>query len=253
MVKFLHMNTLISKYDTDVFLGIDLCNKFQCEYKNSESETSNEELDKVIHFFKPINFFLLNGFDNEFNEIKNNFEYDIEFSKLLFEQYYVVKNTYKLLIEHINKTNTKYDLILRLRFDQYIWTDEMDYNNLLYNTQLNTILYNEENTKLLDDLTKNKKICFDEVNDNTIYLFGFGEFKHYNYANDQFFYHNHTVLDIMYNFYDNMIHIMKYCNDNKIGNQGALIECMFNLYLTKYNNIQIKQSNIKGIFIRERI
>ena len=81
----------------------------------------------------------------------------------------------------------------------------------------------------------------------------FGDFKHYKYANDQFFYHNHTLLEKMMNFYDNIDNIMNYCNQNNIGNMGAMIECIFYLYITQFNNIILKQSNISGIFIRQNI
>lgn len=73
----------------------------------------------------------------------------------------------------------------------------------IYDNKLKTILYNESNIRLLDELTKDKKIFFEEVLDNTIYLLGFGSFSHYKYANDQFFYHNSTLLNYIFNFYDN--------------------------------------------------
>jgi hypothetical protein len=53
------------------------------------------------------------------------------------------------------------------------------------------------------------------------------------------------------NFYDNIDYIMKYCNTKNIGNMGAMIECIFYLYITHFNNIILKRSNINGIFIRE--
>jgi hypothetical protein len=53
------------------------------------------------------------------------------------------------------------------------------------------------------------------------------------------------------NFYDNISYIMNYCYENNIGNKGCLIECIFYLYITKFNNIILKQSNISGIFIRQ--
>lgn len=55
----------------------------------------------------------------------------------------------------------------------------------------------------------------------------------------------------MLNFYDNIDYIKKYCNTHNIGNEGALIECIFYLYITQFNNIILKQSNICGIFIRQ--
>ena len=251
MVKYLHMNALISKYNADVFLGIDICNKYQCEYKNSNVQTDSQIVNNATDFFKPIDTFILDDFTDEFNKLKPPKKLDISQFQLLFRQYYVVKNTYELLINHINNKDIKYDLIIRLRFDQFIFSDEVPISPQLYDNVLNTILYNTINTELLDNYTKDKQFVFDEVDDNTIYVLGFGDFKHYKYANDQFFYHSQSILTQMFEFYDNILPIMKYCNKNKIGNDGALIECIFYLYITKFNNINLKRSNISGFFIRE--
>lgn len=72
MVKYLHMNTLISKYDCDVFMSINLDNLLQCENKNSYEKTINEKLENAISFFKPINYIILDNFDNELDQIKKN-------------------------------------------------------------------------------------------------------------------------------------------------------------------------------------
>jgi hypothetical protein len=252
MVKYLHMNALILKYNADVFLGIDIDNNYQCEYKNSKVETNMETVKNAIHFFKPIDSFVLHDFTDEINKLKTKSkQIHLLQWQLLFRQYYVVKNTYKLLINHIKNNDTKYDLIIRMRFDQYIFSTEVPICPDVYDNVLNKILYNKNNTNLLDNYTKDKQFIFDEVNDNTIYVFGFGNYKHYNYANDQFFYHTPSVLIKMFEFYDNMISILKYCYQNKIANLGACIECVFYLYVTKFNSINLKQSNIHGIFVRE--
>jgi len=65
MVKFLHMKSLIRQYDSDVFLGIDMDNKLQVEYKNSNEYTKKSNVEKAIHFFKPIDTFILNEFNLE--------------------------------------------------------------------------------------------------------------------------------------------------------------------------------------------
>ena len=236
MLKYLYLNTLILPYDADVFLGIDLNNKQQCAYKNSTNQTTLEEANKTIDFFKPINSFILHD-NNPCN--------------LLLRQYYVVKKTYEMLKIYSDKNNIKYDLIIRLRFDQLIFSKEIQLPNEMWNNELKACLYNQDNINILKNYSIDKKFIFEEVNDNTIYVFDFGDFKHYKYANDQFFYHNHTLLEKMLNFYDNIDCIMKYCNTQNIGNKGALIECIFYLYITQFNNIILKKSNICGIFIRE--
>jgi hypothetical protein len=254
MVKHLHMNSLILQYNADVFLGIDVSNKYQCVYENSTNKTNTTIVNNAINFFNPIDTFILDDFTDEFNNIitsKFNKYNKINLSsyKCCFRQYYVVKNTYKMLINHINKGNN-YDLIIRLRFDQFIFSNEVPINPQIYDNVSNKILYNENNINILNNYTKDKKFIFDEVNDNTIHVFGFGDYKHYKIANDQFFFHNQSILIQMFEFYDNILPLLNYCYENNIGNLHAWIECIFYLYITN-NNINLKKSNIYGIFVRE--
>ena len=242
MVKYLHMNALIQQYNADVFLGIDISNKLQVEYKNSTVDTEEQLVINAINFFKPIDTFVLNDFSLE--GVPNN---DIR----RFRQYYLVKNTYKNLKTHIDNNNIKYDLIIRLRFDQYIFSTEVPILPQLWNKKLQVILYNEDNINILEKYPLDKKFIFEEINDNTIYVLGFGDYRNYKFANDQFFYHNHSLIEKMFEFYDNMLDIVKYCI-NQIGDieNNCLTEYIFYTYITN-NNIDLKKSNIRGIFIRE--
>ena len=241
MLKYLHMNSIIKKYDTDVFLGIDVDNALQCEYKNSTNKTDRTIVEKAIDFFIPKDYFVLEEFNNE----NKSFE-------LLFRQYYVVHNVYKLLINYIEKTETNYDIIIRLRFDQFLFNEKQNIGKDLLLNNNNEIIYSENNMKRMDSYSKKNIILFEkEIMDNDIYLLGFGDFKHYKYANDQFCYHNSKILDTMCNFYNEISNLMEYCDKNKIGNDGALIETIFYLYLTK-NKINLKKSEICGIFVREK-
>ena len=242
MVKYLHMNALIQQYNADVFLGIDISNKLQVEYKNSTVDAEEQLVINAVEFFKPIDTFILNDFS--IKGVPNN---DIR----RFRQYYLVKNTYKILKTHIDNNNIKYDLIIRLRFDQYIFSSEVPILPKLMNKESHTILYNEENINILKNYPLDKKFIFEEINDNTIYVFGFGNYKTYKYANDQFFYHNHSLIEKMFEFYDNMLDIVKYCiNQIGVKEQNCLTEYIFYTYITN-NNIDLKKSNIHGIFIRE--
>ena len=249
VVKYLHMNTLITKYDTDVFLSIDVDNSLQCLYQNSTIKTNERQLKNAIDFFKPVDYFILDNFEDEFLNIKNMSKINVEYFKLVFRQYFVVYNAYKMLIKHINTTNIKYDLIIRLRFDQFICTDFSLLQEIGYRED-KKIVWNNEKKTFFDDFSKQKIITFNENEDNTIYLFGYGPFEHYNYANDQFFYHNSTLINILFKFYENILILYEYCNKIKIGDKGATIECIFYLYL-KNNVVTLKRSHIHGIFIRE--
>jgi hypothetical protein len=253
MLKYLHMNALIKHYDADVFLGIDVCNNFQTEHnKNSTHQTNVECVNNAIHFFNPIDTFILDDFTDEFNKIKSN-PTTINVSQFqgMFRQYYVVKNTYKMLINHIAGNCKKYDLILRLRFDQLLFSNEVPIAPEIYDNLSKTVLYNETNINALKHYSIDKKFIFEEISDNSIYVFGYGDFLHYKYANDQFFYHNHSILIKMFEFYDNILTLLEYCYKNGIGQNGAIYECIFYLYITQFNTINLKKSNICGIFIRE--
>lgn len=92
---------------------------------------------------------------------------------------------------------------------------------------------------------------FDEINNNTLYVFCIGNWKQkYKIASDQFFYHTHSLIQTMFEFYDNMFTLKEYCTTNNIGNDGCLIESMLYLYIIQ-NNINLKCSNIQGKFVRE--
>ncbi len=287
MVKYLHMNSLISKYDCDVFMSINKQNNFQTENKNSQKKTSDDNISNAINFFNPINYFILEDFIKEMNNLKNinlkkmhsrislnnrikflkNKKLKNIFTKKMIEknnsffannfinsimtQYFIVYNAYKLLEEHIQKTNKSYDLIIRLRFDQLIWTENTKIiMDSLYNHELKKIVYNEQNTEILKNISKSQIITFNDVLDNELLVFGFGDFHHYKYVNDQFWFHNMSLIHKMKSFYENIIDLIKYCKKNNIGNKGAIYECIFHQYLID-NNINFKKSNIKGIFIRE--
>ena len=266
MVKFLHMNSIIKKYDTDVFLGIDLNNSKQCEYKNTTSNTSLEKANQVVSFFNPKSYFICDDYSCEFKKlldsksstlknINNTVEHHF---MLLFEQYYIVKKTYNLLIEHINKTNTKYDIVIRLRFDQFIWTDESnDIIHLINKTINNQIIYNTENSNLLNKISENQTINFqlldnnkNKLNKKNIYLLGFGDCAHYKYANDQFWYHNSKLINVISMFYNNIYKLMYKAIKNNTGNCGCMIEHLWHTYLVN-NNINIQKGNISGVFVRE--
>jgi hypothetical protein len=270
MLKFLHMNSIIQKYDTDVFLGIGLDNSKQCLYKNNTSNTNLEKVNEIVSFFNPKKYFVCNDYTPEFkkmlyekrdifeninNVVENHF-------MLLFEQYYIVKQTYNLLLEHINKTNTKYDIVIRLRFDQFIWTDEShDLIHSINKTVDNQIIYDIENTNLLNKLSKSQTINFQlfdnkedksnkKPNKKNIYLLGFGDCAHYKYANDQFWYHTPKLINVISLFYDNMYKLMYKAMKNKTGNCGCMIEHLWHTYLVN-NKINIQKGNVSGVFVRE--
>lgn len=236
LLKHLHMNALISKYNADVFLGISTIQ-------------SHHNIQEAIDFFKPVDTFVLTDFTEEMNRLVQTYGTMVQSPQNIFIQYYVVKKTYELLLKH---TNTTYDLIIRLRFDQYIYSKEVPIPpQFSPNIEKDGIEYNEMNVRILKEHTLDKKFIFDEIQDNTFYVLGFGDFRHYKYSNDQFFYHTASILPQMVEFYDHIPIIMNECRQKQIGKYGALIECILYLYITQVKSIHLKKSNIAGQFLRK--
>lgn len=263
MTKYVFKHLLFDAFDTDVFMSIDLNNSLQCEYKNSTINTSLSDVEQFVNYFKPINYIIIDDFTTEYEKLQSMTNINLYPHKLLFQQYYVVSKAYELLKMYINQTNKIYDIIVRLRFDQFIWTNQIQaqiFKSIrTFNTQIicddENIEILKSNIKMLTDSDNHnnnfiKINWFNEILPNHIYLFGFGNYLHYSYANDQFWYHDINLIDLMSDFYNKMLNILIYCVENNIGNNGAMVECMFDNYL-KQHTIIIKQSNIRGIFIRE--
>jgi hypothetical protein len=249
MLKDLHYNTIISQYDTDVFLGIDSSNQLQTANENSSHNTNKNYIQEAQDFFNPIKSHISQGVDLSSIEPK--------VCPQLFGQYYLVKNTYKLLKDHIEDTNAKYDLILRLRYDQLLFSEDVPYLDLLarkipYNK--NTTIYNESNQKLLSEYSQGKKFKFEKLNDNELYVFGFGQFPNsdYQYANDQFFYHTESLIDDIYKFYDYLPELMNKALKERKKPYGGFIENLFHTYITEYCNKKLRKSNIHGVFVRDK-
>jgi hypothetical protein len=249
MLKDLHMNTIISQYDSDVFLGIDSTNCWQTANENSNSDTSEKLIAEAQGFFKPVDLFISKGLD------LSNIEPKV--CPQLFGQYHIVKNTYKLLKKYIAKTNTQYDLIIRLRYDQLLFSEDVPYPDSLernISSNKNTTIYNKSNQKLLSEYSKGKKFTFEKLNNNEIYVFGFGQFPNsdYQYANDQFFYHNESLIDDIYKFYDYLPDLMNEALKVRKKPYEGFIENLFHTYITQHCNKKLVKSNIHGVFVRDK-
>lgn len=252
LTKYLYMNNIISKYNTDIFISINSNNSLQTTFENNSTETNQLDIDNILSFFNPIDYFILNN--NEYKIFNNNLSEFQNRYKLIVEQYYVVNKAYEMLNKHIKSTNNIYDIVIRLRFDQLIWTNDTFQSICsLFDKEKKTILFNKKNMYLLNELTKETYIKFENIENNSIYVLGYGQFKNYNYnfVNDQFFYHNHSLISLMSTFYESIEDLNNYIEENNIGNYGARIECMFDIFFRK-NNIKTIKSNISGIFIREK-
>ena len=156
-----------------------------------------------------------------------------------------------MLVDHINKYNNSYDIIIKLRFDQLIWSDTEIWKS--YNCKINKngdLYYDQENIDLIKSIAENIDIEFINQKNNMLSVFGCGTIKTYAYVNDQFWTHGMDLIEKMSKFYENLIDIINQSNKEHSIYSGANIEHYFLRYLFN-NNINIQQTNISGRFIRE--
>jgi len=273
-------------YDVDIFMSIDQNNMLQHEHKNNNNNTEIMEIMEAIEYYKPIDYYVLENY-NETEFIKNinkhkniytltndtnmmiNFNenkelifdklYSIDSCtkkkenectkkyKILGEQYYTVFKAYEMLEKYINKANISYDIIIRLRFDQFIWNNDNICNyNLDYKD--NNIIYNNDNIDKCNNI--DISIVLDCGEYNTIHVFGGGYYKNYAYINDQFWCHKADLIERMKLFYIEMPNIINKCKDIFFPEYGCWIEHFFCNYIVQ-NNINIKRSCLNGIFVRQ--
>jgi len=197
-----------------------------------------------------------NLFYNNNCEATQNYD-NLKSYKKIFEQYYIVYKAYELLEKYIETTSISYDLIIRLRFDQFIWNtnnntnDFEKYNFQSINNDKNKILFNQYNITQTINNFDIIKLTLDNGKDNTIQVFGGGCYKYYAYVNDQFWCHKMDLLLTMKNFYTNLPKIINDCKTTFYPEYGCWIEHFFCKYLLE-NNIIIEKSILDGVFIREK-
>lgn len=248
-------NTIIDKYDTDVFLSINKSNNLQNENLNSKIDSNNDDINEAIQYFNPKCVFVSNGYDDIFENLEVN--KTLKENRLILEQYYIVQQGYKLLIKYSKTNNIYYDAIIRVRFDQFIWSDSANILSKIligtnnYNDQIR-IIYNEENIKLANDNSKDLKMDIDIPNTNEIFVFGGGVINsNYSWVNEQFWVHSMDLIDTMYTFYDNIPNIIDEVLSNDLSIHNCpYMELIFSTFLNK-NNIQIIKSKIHGQFCYE--
>ena len=59
LCKHFLKNMILDRYDCDIFLGIDINNKTQLLYKNSQSCTDEIEVKQILDFYKPVSYYIL--------------------------------------------------------------------------------------------------------------------------------------------------------------------------------------------------
>ena len=170
-------------------------------------------------------------------------------------QYYFLNKCYELLNNHINKTNAKYDIIIRIRFDHILWNTNIDIKELMMfekNDSDNNIKYTDNNIQIAELLTRNKIINVDIPEINTIKVLGGGIYKNYTYINDYFWTHGQDLISKMITFYLELIKITNDAIINGYPQYGATIEHFFSVFLSNQQLIIKKTLMNNGTIIRTK-
>ena len=271
-------NCLLSRYDCDVFMSVDLDNTLQCVGENPSSFSKTTELEEAINFYKPIKVYSGCGYtENLFESISSDIVHIVpeapcpevslkgsayhimelaknanflkaklakESLKILFEQYFYCKKAYELLEAHMKEQTVSYDLVLRIRFDQLLWSDADSSPVKFFQTNSKGVIYSEKNI----EIAKSVSITFqlDEPEVDEICVFGCGVHHNYVYVNDQFWAHGPDMIAYIKNFYSSLPVIIDSCSTS-YPFFGASIEHFFFLYL---RGKKIMRSKLSGIFVR---
>lgn len=245
-------NTLIDKYDIDVFLSIDKSNKLQSDNLNSTNNSDDIDIQNAIQFFTPKDVFINNDYDDIFEKIEVNTS--IRENRLILEQYYIVQQGYKLVINYSKTNNIKYDAVIRVRFDQFIWSETSKKLSqfVISNSRGSKVIkYTPENINEINIISKNLTIEIDKPISNEIYIFGSGCINKIKWINDQFWVHSFDITNTISNFYNDIPSIINEVLSKKLSPKKCpYFELIFGIFL-KNNNIIIKKSKIKGEFCRE--
>jgi hypothetical protein len=255
-------NCIIDRYDTDVFMSIDRSNVFQNEWRNSRNDSEDSQILEAVSWYQPKGYVVTDHPDHSvadgLNDRLSPFVH-LWITRLLFAQYAIVKKAYSLLKDHVSSTGTKYDMVIRLRFDQFLWDKdttvlhecmEKHIRPESYSQQTIDIVYNQINIDIAKALSKRFTLSLDTGYPDTVHTFGFGLVHGYPFINDQFWAHGHDLIDQFAGFYDEMPGLLLDCTQTFFPDRGCLIEHMFYKFTFKYR-FTVKKSGLVGIFVRE--
>lgn len=260
MCKHLVKNVLLDKYDVDVFLSIDMNNQFQTENMNHPSDSSLEDVQEAIDFYGPIDTFVNTEYDSEFSKLEfppSLLQRTPRLSlRLLFQQYYIVQKAYQLLEKHLSSLGNPshyYDMVLRLRFDQFFWNDSDNrYLSAVEKNKDHQIRFHEKNIEILQEKSQFSKLTLDKPVGKNVYVLGFGNWIDYPYVNDQFFLHSQETYPLFQAFYDELLEIaMDSLMHPPYPDRGCYFEHFFYRFLRRHQ-LDYHKSVIKGVFIRQK-
>jgi hypothetical protein len=178
-------------------------------------------------------------------------------NEILFRQYFLVKECYKMLINHINSTKTKYDTVIRLRLDMLIWSRRNPNEDFPFNKFIgdHPNYYQEHNIDLFKSIYKDMYFDFRKQDPNTVSTFKLAKIPNGTYIclSDEFWTHGMDLIEKMIKFYDNLADIINQVKKEHHLLHGGNIEHYFLRFLFN-NNVKIRniyKQNIYGQLIRE--
>jgi hypothetical protein len=262
MCKHIIKHCIIDRHDTDVFMSIDRSNSWQNESRNNAIETEDSKILEAVDWYQPKGYVVTDQSDHSVADGLNDQlapYVALWRTRLLFAQYAVVKKAYDLLRSHISSTGIKYDLVIRLRFDQIVW----DANTTMlhecmekssepvspYHQTIN-IVYNQLNIDIAKAVSKRFTLSLDPGHPNTVYTFGSGIVHGYPYVNDPFWTHGHDLIDCVAGFYDEMPSLLLDCTQTFFPDRGCLMEHLFYKFTFKHR-FTLGKSVLTGVVIRE--
>jgi hypothetical protein len=256
LCKHVVKHTLIDNYDTDVFLSIHKYNTNQTDmdYLNSTNDTNDDAIKNAIQYYNPINTYVWDESDENLiyslTQINPNLPSDRRY-KLILQQYYIVSKAYEMLKNHINTTGSQYDMVIRLRFDQFIFSNPSPLSKyVIYNSKNSRVIkYDINNINSIKKECENVKIELDNPKENEIYVFGASiQNSQRDYVNDQFWIHSYDLINVMSDFYNELPFLINTYSFFAI--HYAFYEILFYRFLSS-KKIVLKKSKVIGEFCRE--
>lgn len=268
----------------DFFLSIDRNNEQQNLPLNSTKATSDDKVKLAIDYFQPKNYFINNGLPESF---KNKFRFPIYFVskhnaknnlpnyenylsgkiyqasqgflpkiilrsgfKKLFEQYFYVKQAFKIMQKYELDQGFQYDIVVRLRFDQLI------YNSETIKRLHPRMGYNPENIAHANDSSLAISISLGDIPEGNAVVFGHGNNGNYYIINDQHFIAKRRTALAISCFYDELANIInKSISTNCYPTHYAQVEYFFCNHMINHGIKLIKSESLNygGMFIRDKV
>jgi len=225
--------------DADFFLSVDRDNSTQNAYQNSVQPTSRGQAEEICAYFQPRSAYVGSGLPSDWanaferriylvshhnsgGEVfspksiaeQNIFSYDPRFAKKivsvwqfrkLLQQYFYVHKAAELIKAEEEKAREKYDLIVRLRFDQLLYPIPPDPE------LISRMAYTEDNVQHVNTRDYSLDIDYSPVRDDQVVAMGYGQCGNYFYVNDQHFVAKRDAAMKVASFYSSLPAVIKQC------------------------------------------